>query len=774
MTADVAAALSEGGPLHALTAYRQFVNYADDKRPLSPHGGAASSTDPSTWGTATDALATGRPVGFVLTDDDPFFFLDIDKHLVDGVWSPVATELCAALGACAVEVSKSGTGLHIFGTGTLPPHSNRNTDQRLELYTSQRYAALTGSGARGNVLTDATGPMAAIVARYFRPRPASARDAAVSDGPREDWRGSTDDDDLIRRARQSKSSAALFGGKASFDDLWLADADALAKHFPPTKDYDRWNRSNADAALASHLAFWTGCDGPRIERLMRASGLALDRDKWDDRPDYLSTTIARACAACESVCQDKERPAAVAPAPVETDAAGSFVRPARGSTLDGLTMAPLWAGHVYIESQNRVFCPDGEILSGDAFDTRFGGYQFFMKEGNEGAGAIKDSAFLAFRKSSRFACERVSQPEFDPTRPPGQVFERDGRRYVNNYIPLAVDRRPGDVQPFLDHLSRLLPVKRDADILLYWMAAVVQHPGHKFLWSPVVVGGKGDGKSILFEKILTAAVGERYSDTVKPAQMNAKHGTWMLDRVFALCDDVGKFVTDEWLDDVKTIITGRRQMVEPKGVNMYMARVCTNIAFTSNHRRNIRVTPDERRFAVLWCESPGAELTARFASWTDDPANVAACAHMLATVAIPVELNPYHVKNAPATSSMAQAVRGSSDAIDQIVEDAIEEGAQGFTGGLICMQDLERLLEARMKRPVSRSVREEVLQRLGYVPHAHAGAKPDGWVNNPVKEAGGKRLRFFVKAGHPAAQLPNGPAVAKHYVESQVPIAGFG
>lgn len=96
------------------------------------------------------------------------------------------------------------------------------------------------------------------------------------------------DQQLIDKARKRKSAHSVFGAKASFDDLWTVNGDALSLAYPHENVYDA---SSADAALASHLAYWTENDAGRIERLMRQS--ALVRNKWD-RPDYLPRTIKRA------------------------------------------------------------------------------------------------------------------------------------------------------------------------------------------------------------------------------------------------------------------------------------------------------------------------------------------------------------------------------------------------------------------------------------------------------------------------------------------------
>lgn len=765
--------------LQPLAAYRQFVCYKtwpDPKKPgktikATVHpvtGQVHNAHDPAIWLSFDEAAATGRMVGFTFTQADPFFFLDIDDALHDGQWSPTARELCARFTGCAVEVSQSGTGLHIIGTGEVPAHGCDSQALGSQFYTSNRFCALTGLHARGDAAHDATPTLRWLVAEHF-PQTASAR-GEWQEGPVAEWRGPTDDEELVRRALKSQSTAAIFGGQATFAELWRADGDALAKHFPG--DREPWNASQADMALASHLAFWTGCDAPRIERLMRASG--LERGKWE-RDDYLPRTIAAVCTPGRSVCQDKvPAPAAVA----EQAAPVAVERKPRGSLLDGGAMRELFTGCVYISQQHRVMLPGGKVVKPEAFSVEYGGYSFFMKDSTDGAGAIKDSAFLAFTQSSRYQCPIVDQPVFDPRRAPGEVFLSGRQRLVNTYADVAVERTPGDASPFYNYLALMLPDARDQQILLAWMAAVVQYPGIKFLWSPVLQGCKGSGKTLLF-KVLMKAVGDEYSNIVPPKKMGGQFNTWMLNTIFTLGDEVGKFQgTEEWLDDIKTIITGDRQQVEPKGVDSYMTQVCTNIGFTTNHKRNFRVGEDERRFAMFWtAQQHKADINgpalAAFGRWLDT-GGWAICAHELATLHIVEEFNPAtSAKNAPWTSSMAQAVAGSSDKIDQLIEDAVQEGVPGFRGGFICMQRLEGLLETKGVRGVTRSVREDILERLGYVPHPHAGSKRDGWTNNPVKDEG-KKLRLFVLQGHIAEQLASPPAVVKHYLDSQSVTADIG
>ena len=82
--------------------------------------------------------------------------------------------------------------------------------------------------------------------------------------------------------------------KASFADLWNNNEEKLGQCYPSFKPDNPYDRSAADAALAQHLAYWTGKNHTRIWNLMWQS--QLRRDKWhpDNHKNYLTSTIMNA------------------------------------------------------------------------------------------------------------------------------------------------------------------------------------------------------------------------------------------------------------------------------------------------------------------------------------------------------------------------------------------------------------------------------------------------------------------------------------------------
>lgn len=302
--------------LGPLAAQRLFIVYIlvpkpgspkMDKVPFNPRNGFYTDAhDPAAQMTAHEAAqcaanyggaAAGVGVGIVIAAGSGLFALDLDACLEpSGQWSAWAHAVCGRFQGAAVEISASGQGLHILGryTGTLAPHGTRCAAMKSEAYTAARFIALTGNSWVGDINSDHTAALTAFLAEHFPPRTDASTSDEWRDTPVAAWSGPTDDAELIGRAvRAQGAPGSIFGAKASFMDLWTANADRLVNAFPSSSG-DAWDRSAADMALASHLSFWTGGHHDRIERLMRQSG--LDRDKWG-REDYLRGTISRACAS---------------------------------------------------------------------------------------------------------------------------------------------------------------------------------------------------------------------------------------------------------------------------------------------------------------------------------------------------------------------------------------------------------------------------------------------------------------------------------------------
>ena len=128
----------------AMARKRCWVTHRS-KVPMTPGSIFARSNDPATWrdfSTACRAAAVGNVdgVGFMF-DGTGIAGIDLDHCITDGVLEPWAAEIVPACAGTYIEVSPSGTGLHIFGLATVGTGRRRDG---VEVYDRGRYFTVTG------------------------------------------------------------------------------------------------------------------------------------------------------------------------------------------------------------------------------------------------------------------------------------------------------------------------------------------------------------------------------------------------------------------------------------------------------------------------------------------------------------------------------------------------------------------------------------------------------------------------------------------------------
>lgn len=754
-----------------------------DKFPLHPVTGCRHNAhDPAVWLShqqALDVLASGvgneqgvvgRGLGFVFTEADDLFFIDLDhSRTPDGQWNALSTELCTLFAGAYVEVSLSGEGLHIIGSYDRRPEHRiqlRGPDQDADLYHSGRFCALTGYGATGSSAFVAQSALEDVTTRYFAPVETVA--GAPTDWTTEpvpEYTGPADDAELIAKMlRASTSAQGAFLGKATLSQLWEG-GDAV--------DCYGGDVSATDAALLSHLSFWTGKDCERMDRLFRASGLM--RDKWDRGAGggrtYAQVSILKAVGITRNV-YSQQPTAPTAPATPATADRPETLSGTQLLTTEGLL--DHFKGMTYITSTNTILTPDGSMLDQSRFDNLYGGWQFMMTPDN-----VKPtkSAWEAFCRSQAIRFPKCHDLCFRPECPPGEIITEEGRRLVNTYSPITTPSRAGDPSRFTDHLARMLPNPSDQAIMLAYMAAVVQHPGVKFQWAPLLVGMEGNGKSMI-TRMLEFAVGKRYSHFPNAQDIDNKFNAWLQGKLFVALEEVYTADRQSLIETLKPLITNDRVDIQGKGQDQRTGDNRANFVLCSNHKDAIRKTGTDRRYAIFFTtqqEQGDLERDGMSGSYFPELYNWLRAEGFeivndwLRGYAIPAALNPAveaggQCHRAPETSSHAEAMLVGLGGIEQEVAEAISEGRPGFQGGWISSKALSRLLEEkRVAGKIPRNKRAEMLRKMGYITHP---AMPGGRCASIIPFEDGKPV-LYVMRGSLASQLPTQELAVKRYIEAQ-------
>ena len=714
-----------------------------DKVPVDAAGHPINAQDPAQWMSFETAAAHGVPLGRVFTAADQYFFLDVD-HAWDGKqWNATAQWARAALPGAACEISQSGTGLHFFGRYTsVPEHSNKRPDLGLELYTDGRFCACTFDQMQGGPDVDLTAALGTVAAQ-FPPKPAGG-ELEWTSGPDPGWHGPTDDAELVAKMLAAPGSAKrAFGGALSFRDLWEGNVpeDGL---------------SEADAALCADLAFWTGRDCERIERLVTASALG-QREKWTERPDYRQRTIQLAVSTCKNVY--------TTPSDV-----GPEVRPGLAN-LSVDRQVEYFQGCVWISDVKRVYTPRALLMDQTQFDVAYGGFNFEMEASSPNE--TSRSAFEVFTKSRAIGFPKADTSGFRPLDTPGCVYPPElggGLTVVNTYTPAKPLRIPGDVTPFLDYCHKIMPGELNREIALSYMKFIVQHPGVKAQWCLFLQGVEGTGKTFLTE-VLTSAVGrEDYVTSANVKDIGNVFNANYHRKLLVVLEEVNAHENPDFMRSIKALITNRKIEFQYKGLNQFTSDNCANFILTANNKDGIYKGPNDRRYAPIYLAQQSAsdlllaglteDYFAKLWAWRDSPEGRAALNHWFFTTPPVAQFNPAGAaKRAPITENTAEAIAISISEAALILSEACAAGVYGTRGPWLSAAAVAVIFDRY--HGFDRRKIAEAIAELGYIKHPGLA---DGRVGTEIR--GGGRTRLYCLLGSPAVGL-QGSAITEAYLKAQ-------
>ncbi|MBW4933275.1 phage NrS-1 polymerase family protein [Marinobacter sp. F4206] len=604
--------------LAPLGQFRQFIGYrliADPKRagkilkkPVDIRTGQTHNPhDPAIWqdfATVAKAVRAGKAdgVGFVLTATDPFHVLDIDDALQGGQWSPLSQDLMNWTAGAAIEISQSGTGLHIIGCGHVPAHGCKNSTLGLEFYHTERFIALTGQGCSGSAAHDNTAVLSDIVAAYFPPDAARSSEG-WTDEPCPEWDGHTDDDELLRRAYKSGSAVSAFGNRASFKDLFEGREDALAAAYPDISGTRPYDASSADVALALHLAFWTGRDCERIQRLMALSG--LKRDKWD-RPDYLPRTIHAACNRCTDVHKKRTPEERRAEQVAENVRIGETVEDPAVPTL--LTLEQMKREFAYIgDSGGVVHRPTGRVRKKEAAAGEYAGSVHTWKDPDTGKEKSAPALKLWLANAERISVDVLAWVPGAPELCAPPEIVNGNTRAFNTWRGLPAYHAPADwqerIKPFMEHVAYLVPELAERDRFLQWLAHIVQRPEElPHTCYLMITEQTGIGRNLLAAILVRVLRGYVAAGVALGAILDGQFNGRLSQKLLAIVDETREGMSDKRYvrgERLKGLITEEHRHINTKYGLQTVEQNCCRWLMFSNHYDALPFDNRDRRVIVI-------------------------------------------------------------------------------------------------------------------------------------------------------------------------------
>lgn len=413
------------------------------------------------------------------------------------------------------------------------------------------------------------------------------------------------------------------------------------------------------------------------------------------------------------------------PAPMHTSV------PYNSPILSGQEQYEYFKGCVAVNRLGRILTPSGRLMNATEFNMAYGGKDFIINQ----AGKVTDEPWKAATRGQMFTIKKVDHLRFLPMADKGEIIiDELGRTGVNTYIKPNIAMREGDITLFLQHLELIIPVARDRDILLSYMAHNVQKPGFKIWYCPLIQSSEGAGKTVL-KMIMTHALGSPYIHNPNARELTeggGKFNSWMRSKLMIIVDEIKVDDKRDLIEVLKPMITDERIEIQGKGQDQETEDNFANWMMFSNYKDAIPISQNGRRYSIFYTSIQSKNdllrlkmdgfYFKRLYDWLRFEGGMEKVTWYLVNYQIPDEFNPSKgITTAPETSSTDEAIENSRSSIEIIIQEAIETRQQGFMGGWVSTLAINNLIKRNDLKPPGPRVISLILENMGLYKIGRAG-----------------------------------------------------
>ena len=396
----------------------------------------------------------------------------------------------------------------------------------------------------------------------------------------------------------------------------------------------------------------------------------------------------------------------------------------------------VWFKNCYfVEREGRIFSPTGRFMNETQFCGRYGGKDFVTRRVGQ---KLTDNAWKAALRSTDWVIPKVDHCRFLPDLPTFTIIEDDmGRKGLNTYIPARIRHQAGNVDRWLNFLTRIFNTSDDIKIFQDYVAHCIKFPGYKIPWSVLLQSAKGIGKQMIGD-VIKFCIGESYTyqpDAEELVSGVSQFNGWMRNKLMILVDEVRVGDRNDLMNGLKTIITDRRIAVESKGVDQEMEDNVANWIFFSNFKDAFPIDENERRYCIFYSSLQSATaieaagLDKKFFDdmyhWLEMENGYEQLADFYLNYQIEKGSLPHR---APHTSSYDEVIRIGRSPLRVLLDDKVEGKERGFRGGYIsftafskAIADSSSIRTKPLEHTIKSIIENKGYEELGYTKSPVAG-----------------------------------------------------
>lgn len=182
---------------------------------------------------------------------------------------------------------------------------------------------------------------------------------------------------------------------------------------------------------------------------------------------------------------------------------------------------------------------------------------------------------------------------------PDEGLWHDG--YVNLWQGWGVEPEEGDWSLFNNHIKEVLCEDNEElhDFVLDWIADIIQDPMTPKGTAIVMHGEEGIGKGTFCEMVGRIVGKAHYKHVTNPRHLTGNFNKLLMDALLVFADEVIYGGDRQTRGIIKSMVTEKEMVCEPKGIDPFMCESRMRLAVASNEEWFIPAGPESRRWLVL-------------------------------------------------------------------------------------------------------------------------------------------------------------------------------
>lgn len=295
----------------------------------------------------------------------------------------------------------------------------------------------------------------------------------------------------------------------------------------------------------------------------------------------------------------------------------------------------------------------------------------------------------------------------------------------------------GDSSIFDEHMEYLFPDAHDRQLVMCYLAWLVQKPDDRIMFSLVLQGKSGTGKSAI-ARLMASIIGLK--NTVYPTNDEIKDGSnsWAQGIQLCIVEELMALGRKEQLNRLKTVITEDVIRINEKFIPKYSLTNVIAFIMLTNHKDALPLDNDDRRYLIIMSKakaksevvgsgssenrSEAEDYFDRLFAWVKGTDGKNGPGIVLGKLLeYDLEALGFNGKGkAPITEGRSEMVRASMSDVETWIVENFEMSNFPFQGDLISVDDVIRCMPPELRRSprlnnaVARCLRENIMaERLG-------------------------------------------------------------